>query len=41
MDVIGTRLNDTVNKSTVGIDFKTKKGVKKNVGWSIGEAVVK
>jgi hypothetical protein len=41
MDVIGTRLNETVNKSTAGIDFKQKKGVKKNTGWSIGEAVVR
>jgi hypothetical protein len=41
MDVIGTRLNDTVNKSTAGVDFKQKKGVRKNVGWGIGEAVVK
>lgn len=41
MDVIGTRLNESVNKSTAGIDFKQKKGIKKNAGWGIGEAVVR
>jgi hypothetical protein len=41
MDVIGTRLNESVNKSTAGVDFKQKKPIKKNVGWSVGEAVVR
>ena len=41
MDVISTRLNESVNKSTAGIDFKQKKGIKKHTGWTVGEAVVR
>jgi hypothetical protein len=41
MDVIGSRLNESVNKSTAGLDFKQKRGIKKNTGWSVGEAVVR
>lgn len=41
MDVIGLRLNETVNKASAGVDFKTKKGFKKGSGFAIGEAVVK
>lgn len=41
MDVIGTRLNEAVNKSTAGVDFKTKKGIKPHTGWNLGEAVVR
>ncbi|OXG12432.1 hypothetical protein J008_06298 [Cryptococcus neoformans] len=41
MDVIGLRLNETVNKASAGVDFKAKKGFKKGSGFAIGEAVVK
>lgn len=41
MDVIGTRLNEAVNKSTAGVDFKGKKGIKPHTGWNLGEAVVR
>lgn len=41
MDVIGLRLNETVNKANAGVDFKAKKGFKKGSGFAIGEAVVK
>ena len=39
MDIIGMRLNETVNKACAGVDFKTKKGFKKRAGWSIGECI--
>lgn len=41
MDVISSRLNESVNKATAGLDFKQKKGIKKYTGWNVGEAVVK
>lgn len=41
MDVIGTRLNEAVNKATAGVDFKAKKGIKPHTGWNLGEAVVR
>lgn len=41
MDVIGLRLNETVNKASAGVDFKTKKGFKNGSGFAVGEAVVK
>lgn len=41
MDVIGTRLNDSVNKSTAGVDYKAKKGIKPHTGWNLGEAVIR
>lgn len=41
MDVIGTRLNEAVNKATAGVDFKQKKGIKPHTGWNLGEAVVR
>ena len=41
MDVVGLRLNETVNKACAGVDFKAKKGFKKGSGWSVGETVVK
>lgn len=39
MDVIGLRLNETVNKACAGVDYKSKKGFRKGAGWSIGECV--
>lgn len=40
MDVIGMRLNESVNKACAGVDFnKTKKGFKKGAGWSVGESI--
>lgn len=41
MDVIGTRLNEAVNKATAGVDFKQKKGIKSKTGWSLGEAIAR
>lgn len=41
MDVIGTRLNEVVNKATAGVDFKQKKGIKPHTGWNLGEAVIR
>jgi len=41
MDVLGLRLNDSVNKACLGVDFKAKKGFKQGSGWGVGEAVVK
>lgn len=41
MDVIGTRLNEAVNKATAGVDFKQKKGIKASTGWNLGEAIVR
>jgi len=41
MDVLGLRLNETVNKACAGVEFKAKKGFKKGSGWGVGEAVVK
>lgn len=41
MDVIGTRLNEAVNKATAGVDFKQKKGIKGKTGWNLGEAIVR
>ena len=41
MDVLGLRLNESVNKACLGVDFKAKKGFKQGSGWGVGEAVVK
>ena len=41
MDIVGLRLNEIVNKACAGVDFKAKKGFKKDAGWSVGESVVK
>lgn len=41
MDVLGLRLNEVVNKACVGVDFKAKKGFKKDAGWIVGESVIK
>jgi hypothetical protein len=41
MDVLGLRLNESVNKACAGLDAKGKKGFKKGSGWSVGESVVK
>lgn len=41
IDAISLRLNEQVNKTCLGVDFKARKGVKKGLGWSLGEAVVK
>lgn len=40
MDVLGLRLNEAVNKACAGVDYKSKKGFKKDAGWSVGESVV-
>lgn len=39
MDIIGMRLNETVNKACAGVDSKTKKGFKKGAGWTVGECI--
>jgi hypothetical protein len=41
MDVLGLRLNEVVNKACAGVDFKAKKGFKKDAGWVVGDGVVK
>lgn len=41
MDVLGLRLNESVNKACVGVDYKAKKGFRKGAGWTVGESVVK
>ena len=41
MDVIGLRLNDSVNKACAGVEFRARKGFRKGSGWAVGEAVVK
>lgn len=41
MDAVGLRLSEQVNKACVGVDWKARKGFKKNAGWQVGESVVK
>lgn len=41
IDAIGLRLSEQVNKVCLGVDFKAKRGFKKNGGWTLGEAVVR
>ncbi len=41
IDAIGLRLNELVNKACLGVDFKLRKGMRRGVGWSLGEGVVK
>lgn len=41
MDVIGLRLNESVNKACLGVDAKAKKGFRKGSGWTVGDSVAK
>jgi hypothetical protein len=41
MDVIGLRINESVNKACLGVDAKAKKGFRKGAGWSVGESIAR
>jgi hypothetical protein len=41
MDVIGLRLNETVNKACAGVEAKSRKGFRKGAGWTVGESIAK
>lgn len=41
MDVIGLRLNETVNKACAGVEAKFRKGFRKGAGWTVGESIAK